>query len=54
MIRRTLQGDEDNEEKEILELARRLSRPLVGKEVKHAYGAGSSKESRRIKRMETT
>lgn len=54
MIRRTLEGGED-EEQEILELARRLSRPLVGKDVRRAYGGnGSNKDARGIKRMETT
>ncbi|KAF8498274.1 Metallo-dependent phosphatase-like protein [Gautieria morchelliformis] len=57
MIRKTLEGGQDDEEKEILELARRLSRPLTGREVRDAYGAtGSSKaskEARRVKRMET-
>jgi hypothetical protein len=54
MIRRTLEGG-DVEEQEILDLARRLSRPLVGREVRHAYGgSGSNSDPRRIKRVETT
>jgi len=53
MIRRTLDGDDDDEEeREILRLATRLSRPLVGKEVRKAYG-GASTDGRRIKRMDT-
>lgn len=55
MIRRTLAGGEDDNEREILDLARRLARPLVGEEVRRAYGgAGSGKGKRSIKRTETS
>lgn len=54
MIKRTLEGRDDAEdERQLMELAARLSKPLIGKDVKRAYGARVATPGV-LKRTETT
>ncbi|KAF8519761.1 Metallo-dependent phosphatase [Hysterangium stoloniferum] len=53
MIRKALRGEDDDEEdREIMKLAMRLSRPLVGRDVRKAYGSNPTNINR-MKRMDT-